>query len=66
MLLDLKNDLEVTSRELSTQTNYAGAAFSTFKDLLLFAIDKGFPQHGFILKDKAEHFTICAKGICRR
>jgi hypothetical protein len=65
MLLDLKNDLEVTSRELSTQTNYAGAAFSTFKDLLLFAIDKGFPQHGFILKDKAEHFTICAKGICR-
>lgn len=64
MLLDLKNGLEITSRELSTQTNYAGAAFNNFNDLLFFAIAKGFPQHGFILKDKVEHFTICAKGIC--
>ncbi len=63
MLLDLKNNLELVARELNTKTNYGGAAFSKFEELLLFAYDKGFPQHGLILKDRAVEFSLCTKGI---
>ena len=50
MLVDRKHNLEVIARELSTETNFAQRAVETEEELLLFAQNSGFPEHGLILR----------------
>ncbi|MFN7312200.1 MAG: DUF6671 family protein [Bacteroidota bacterium] len=63
MLLDLKNNIEIFAREMSTQTNYGGTTVSTYDELFAFAKGKGFPEHALIIKDKTQEFSQCIKGI---
>lgn len=63
MLLDLKNNIEIVVRELTTNTNYGGTTVSTYDELFAFAKAKGFPEHALIIKDKEQNFSECIKGI---
>jgi hypothetical protein len=63
LLQDLKNGFEIHVNESSTQTNYAAESISGVPALLQFAKRIGFPEHGIILKDRAENFNLCIKGI---
>jgi hypothetical protein len=63
VLIDKKNGLEITVREVSTKTNYNAKEISSEEDLLAFAQSALFPGHGLILKDKKEGYTAIAKGI---
>lgn len=63
VLIDKKNGLEITVREVSTKTNYNAKEVSSEEDLLTFAQSALFPGHGLILKDKKEGYTAIAKGI---
>ena len=63
VLIDKKNGLEITVREVSTKTNYNAKEVSSEEDLLAFAQSALFPGHGLILKDKKEGYTAIAKGI---
>lgn len=50
MLRDYKSGLEVITKILSTETNFAGRAIEDLDDLLFFAEKAGFPEHALILK----------------
>ena len=50
MFKDFKNDIEITARELSTETNNSGKIIETETDLRKFADSVQFPSHGIILK----------------
>ena len=63
VLIDKKNGLEITVREVSTKTNYNAKEVNSEEDLLAFAQSALFPGHGLILKDKKEGYTAIAKGI---
>ena len=63
VLIDKKNGLEITVREVSTKTNYNAKEVSSEEDLLAFAQGALFPGHALILKDKKEGYTAIAKGI---
>lgn len=63
VLIDKKNGLKITVREVSTKTNYNAKEVSSEEDLLAFAQSALFPGHGLILKDKKEGYTAIAKGI---
>jgi hypothetical protein len=60
---DLKNGFEIHVIESSTNTNFASETISTENELEHFAKRIGFPEHGIILKDRAEAFKTCIKGI---
>ena len=63
VLIDKKNGLEITVREVSTKTNYNAKEVSSEEDLLAFAQSAQFPSHALILKDKKDGFSSIAKGI---
>lgn len=63
MFLDKKNDLEIVTRELSTETNFNGQYVSNKNELREFAHKIGFPQHGLILKSAERDFSKVVKGI---
>ncbi|UUV22742.1 DUF6671 family protein [Paenimyroides aestuarii] len=63
VLLDEKNKLEIIAREISLETNFAGAEVATERDLLEFAAKAGFPQHGLIIRKEAQDATHLVKGI---
>lgn len=50
MLIDSKNHLEITVREISAETNYHSKIISDESELMAFAAQAGFPQHGLILR----------------
>ena len=63
ILIDRKNNLEITAREISTATNFNGKNISHWDELKSFADEIGFPSHGLIIKkDEKDHVDI-RKGI---
>lgn len=63
MLKDRKNGLEIITREISFETNYAEKKTGNFKEILEFAAGAGFPEHGLILKSGEGINTKTFKGI---
>ncbi len=63
MLIDLKHDLEIVARELSTETNFNGSYIANTTDLFAFATKANFPTHGLILKSSESNFDKAIKGI---
>jgi len=63
MLMDLKHDLEIVARELSTETNFNGSYIANTTDLFAFATKANFPTHGLILKSSESNFEKAIKGI---
>lgn len=63
ILIDLKNNLEIVAKELSTETNFNGKYIDSVEELLDFALQIKFPSHGLILKEQETNFTIVHKGI---
>ena len=63
MLSDLKNNLEIIARELSTATNFGGENITTENQLLTFAENSFFPTHALILKSSEKKPKIIYKGI---
>src|SRR5579875_83219 len=51
LFMDKKNDLEIVSKELSTDTNFNGQKINTEKQLMDFAERAKFPTHGLICKN---------------
>jgi hypothetical protein len=63
VFIDKLNGIEIIVRELSTSTNFNGRQIQSQSELMAFAEDIGFPEHGIILrKSKDENFDI-QKGI---
>lgn len=63
MLLDKKNNLEITAHTLSLETNHAGKEIHHWEELLQFAEASGFPSHGLILRPGAQQYDHQIKGI---
>lgn len=63
ILIDQKNNLEITARELSVNTNYSKAAINSSKDLRDFAVKIGFPEHRLILSYGDEVTRVFIKDI---
>ncbi len=61
--LDKKNELEIISRELSTETNFNALEIKTEKELKDFATQANFPSHGLILRKAKDDFSVLVKGI---
>lgn len=66
IFMDIKNDLEIIARELSTETNFNGTQIKTENELNAFTKIAQFPQHGLIIKNEKENFTEIVKGITNR
>jgi hypothetical protein len=59
LLIDTKNQLEISASKISTHTNYAQQSVTTWEEARRFAIDVGFPTHAIILRTP----TTLHKGI---
>lgn len=63
-LIDIKNNLEISERYLTSVTNHSHRIITSYNDLIEFAHQIRFPSHGIILK--REHngvVTNVAKGV---
>lgn len=63
IFIDLKNNLEIVVRELSAETNFNAAMVSTKHEVMEFAKDSRFPEHGLILRESRESDRDIYKGI---
>ncbi|MFD2514608.1 DUF6671 family protein [Pontibacter locisalis] len=63
VLVDKKNNLEITAREMSLETNFAGEVVKTEEELLRFAENANFPSHALVLKASKNSATNITKGI---
>jgi hypothetical protein len=63
IFIDTKNNLEVIVRELSSSTNFNGKQIQSQNELMAFAKDIGFPEHGLILRKSKEENAEIHKGI---
>lgn len=63
MLKDVKNDLEIVVREISTSTNFNASLVHNEIELMEFATKAEFPKHGLILRPDEKNYTIIYKGI---
>lgn len=63
VLVDLQNDICIRARVISTTTNFSGAQFSDLSSVKEFAEKVGFPEHGLILRKKAQDVEGLVKGI---
>jgi len=63
LFVDLKNNLEIAVRSISTSTNYASAIIKSVPALLEFANTVQFPSHGIILSTTEEAYESIEKGI---
>ncbi|NHM07551.1 hypothetical protein G4D82_09990 [Flavobacterium sp. CYK-4] len=63
MLIDQKNQLEITARELSLETNFDAAEVRDKHELLSFLEKIRFPEHGIIIKKAEKNHSGMAKGI---
>jgi hypothetical protein len=60
---DKKNDLEISTRELSLETNFNGSEIKNEKELQEFATKASFPSHGLILRKSKDDLVDIVKGI---
>ncbi|WP_088324525.1 DUF6671 family protein [Polaribacter tangerinus] len=63
VFIDQKNNLEISVKELSTNTNFNAAEVTSEKELREFATLAKFPSHGLILRKSKDHFSNIYKGI---
>lgn len=63
MLKDHRIGLEIIAREISLETNFAEKKIASEKELLEFAAEAGFPEHGLILKSGEGNHVKIVKGI---
>ena len=63
LFFDKKNDLEISARELSLETNFNGSKIKTEKELQEFADHSNFPSHGLIIRKSKEDLGDIVKGI---
>lgn len=63
IFIDTLNNIEIIVRELSTSTNFNGKQIQSQKELIAFANDIGFPEHGLILRKSKDENTEIHKGI---
>jgi hypothetical protein len=63
IFIDRQNNLEIIARELSTDTNFNGAAIKSEEELWEFAESAKFPSHGLILRKAKEDNKDIIKGI---
>jgi hypothetical protein len=63
LLIDQKNDLEITGRSLSLNTNFFSKEISQEKELWDFAAKANFPSHGLLLRSKEIKNFEVRKGI---
>ncbi len=63
LFLDKKNDLEISARELSLETNFNGSEIKNQNELQEFAANANFPSHGLILRKSKEDLADIVKGI---
>lgn len=64
MLIDLKNNIEVTASEISLNTNFFAQQIFSEKELLEVADKVKFPSHAVILRAAEGDFKNIKKGIC--
>lgn len=63
ILIDKKNKIEIAAREISTKTNFSGAAVDNETALRSFAEQALFPSHGLILSEGKINKQHITKGI---
>ena len=63
LLYDAANHLEISARELTTTTNFAGRQINSAREAQQFATAAGFPQHALIIRNNAQDNTDVVKGI---
>ena len=63
LLVDKKNDLEISAVITSTKTNFNGQEVKDMDGLLDFAERVNFPSHGLILRRSKDDFKTIIKGI---
>jgi hypothetical protein len=63
LLLDLKNNIEITERVLSLETNFKMAEIRSKEELFEFAKNVHFPSHAVIIKNAKENWNKIEKGI---
>jgi hypothetical protein len=63
MLKDVKNDLEIFGRHVSTHTNFNAKEVATWNALQLFAEQVKFPSHALILRPAVDDYREMQKGI---
>ena len=61
--IDKKNNLEITARELSLETNFSGSEINSEKKLKEFAHHAKFPDHGLIIRQSQNDYINIKKGI---
>ena len=63
IFIDLKNNLEIVVREISTDTNFNSSIITSETELLQFAKRSQFPSHALILKGEFQDEIILHKGL---
>jgi len=63
IFIDAKNNLEISAREISTQTNFKGAELKNKEALWAFADEALFPSHALILRKAKGAKELIIKGI---
>lgn len=63
LLKDYLNNIEISARELSTETNFTAGTFQTFDQVLEFATQAKFPLHALIIRAGEKDFSAIKKGI---
>jgi hypothetical protein len=61
LLIDKKNNLEIFSRELTTNTNFNAKQIHSLSELTDFAKEVKFPSHGLILRKSKSDYSIIYK-----
>ncbi len=63
VLIDTQNNLEISVRELTIETNFNGQEISTERELIKFAENVKFPTHGVIIRKAKGDNSEIIKGI---
>ncbi|MEY4963438.1 MAG: hypothetical protein RLZZ323_757 [Bacteroidota bacterium] len=63
LFLDLKNNIEIVAKELSTETNFSGQYINDEFELKEFCKQVKFPSHGLILKSDQTNWSAIHKGV---
>ena len=66
VLIDNKNDLLISAREISTETNFGAKEIHTEEELFDFALKHLFPSHAMILKSTTNGAFDVIKGITNK
>jgi hypothetical protein len=66
VLIDNKNDLLISAREISTDTNFGAKEIHTEEELLDFALKHLFPSHAMILKSNTSGAKDIIKGVTKK